>query len=130
MPPPLPAQRNLCRTFEQHGDITLCGRQIANFEYDHAGVIQCNTQRSQMIDSACVLNIVLGHTYGLIWESLQPESPRESAPYRSPIEKSPASQIEMSRSLVCLRLVEVAWDDGDHDEPQRAGAPAGADRHC
>jgi hypothetical protein len=24
----------------------------------------------------------------------------------------------------------VAWDDGDHDEPQRADAPAGADRHC
>src|SRR6202035_4500759 len=49
---------------------------------------------------------------------------------RSPIETSPASPIEMSRSLVCLRLVEVAWDDGDHDEPQRADAPAGADRHC
>jgi hypothetical protein len=32
----------------------------------------------------------------------------------------------MSRSSVCLRLVEVAWDDGDHDEPQRVDAPAGA----
>jgi hypothetical protein len=47
---------------------------------------------------------------------------------RSPIETSSASPIEMSRSSVCLRLIEVAWDDGDHDEPQRAGAPAGADR--
>ncbi len=41
---------------------------------------------------------------------------------RSPIETSPASPIEMSRSSVCLRLVEVAWHDGDHDEPQRADA--------
>jgi hypothetical protein len=41
---------------------------------------------------------------------------------RSPIETSPASPKEMSRSLVCLRLVEVAWGDGDHDEPQRADA--------
>src|SRR5712671_6252960 len=48
---------------------------------------------------------------------------------RSPMETSPASPIEMSRSTVCLRLVEVAWDDGDHDEPQRADAPAGADRY-
>ncbi len=95
MPPPLPAQRNLCRTFEQHGDITLCGRQIANFEYDHAGVIQCNTHRSQMIDSACVLNIVLGHTYGLIWESLQPESPRESAPSCHQLVKMIAGDIDM-----------------------------------
>jgi len=47
---------------------------------------------------------------------------------RSPIEASPASPIEMSRSSVCLRPVEVAWDDGDHDEPQRSDAPAGADR--
>src|SRR4051794_398776 len=47
---------------------------------------------------------------------------------RSPIETSPASPIEMSRSSVCLRLIEVAWDDGDHDEPQRADPPAGADR--
>ena len=47
---------------------------------------------------------------------------------RSPVETSPASPIEMSRSSVCLRLVEVAWDDGDHDEPQRADPPAGADR--
>jgi len=45
---------------------------------------------------------------------------------RSPIETSPASPIEMSRSLVCLRLVGVAWHDGDRDEPQRADAPAGA----
>ena len=49
---------------------------------------------------------------------------------RSPIETSPASPIEMSRSSVCLRLVGVAWDDGDYDEPQRADAPAGADRYC
>ena len=49
---------------------------------------------------------------------------------RSPIETSPASPIEMSRSSVCLRLVRVAWDDGDHDEPQGADAPAGADRYC
>src|SRR5437667_2336577 len=49
---------------------------------------------------------------------------------RSPIETSPASPIEMSRSSVRVRLVEVAWDDGDHDEPQRADAPAGADRCC
>jgi hypothetical protein len=48
---------------------------------------------------------------------------------RSPIETSPASPIEMSRSSVCLRLVGVAWDDGDHDEPQGADAPAGADRY-
>src|SRR5271166_4963972 len=54
----------------------------------------------------------------------------ESAPCRSPIETSPASPIEMSRSSVCVRLVGVAWDDGDHDEPQRADAPAGADRCC
>src|ERR1700736_5976651 len=47
---------------------------------------------------------------------------------RSPIETSPASPIEMSRSSVCLRLIEVARDDGDHDEPQRADPPAGADR--
>jgi hypothetical protein len=47
---------------------------------------------------------------------------------RSPIETSPASPIEMSRSSVCLRLIEVAWDDGDHDEPQRADPPTGADR--
>jgi hypothetical protein len=47
---------------------------------------------------------------------------------RSPIETSPASPIEMSRSSVCLRLIEVAWDDGDHDELQRTDAPAGADR--
>jgi hypothetical protein len=33
-----------------------------------------------MIDSASVLNTVLGHTYGLIWKSLKPENPRESAP--------------------------------------------------
>lgn len=45
---------------------------------------------------------------------------------RSPIGTSPASPIEMSRSSVCLRLVEVAWDDGDHDEPQGVDAPAGA----
>jgi hypothetical protein len=31
---------------------------------------------------------------------------------RSPIETSPVSPIEMSRSSVCLRPVEVAWDDG------------------
>jgi hypothetical protein len=49
-------------------------------------------------------------------------------PCRPPIETSPASPIEMSRSSVCLRLVEVAWDDGDHDEPQRVEASAGADR--
>jgi len=49
-------------------------------------------------------------------------------PCRSPIETSPASPIEMSRSSVCLRLIEVAWDDGDHDELQRTDAPAGADR--
>src|ERR1700730_15000425 len=49
---------------------------------------------------------------------------------RSLIETSPASPIEMSRSSVCVRLVGVAWDDGDHDEPQRADAPAGADRCC
>ena len=47
---------------------------------------------------------------------------------RSPIETSPASPIEMSRSSVCLRVVEVAWDDGDHDEPQRADPPTGVDR--
>jgi hypothetical protein len=47
---------------------------------------------------------------------------------RSPIETSPASPIEMSRSTVGMRLVGVAWDDGDHDEPQRADASAGADR--
>jgi hypothetical protein len=45
---------------------------------------------------------------------------------RSPIETSPASPIEMSRSSVCLRLVEVAWDDGDHDELQRGDTPPGA----
>ena len=33
----------------------------------------------------------------------------------------------MSGSSVCLRLVGVAWDDGDHDEPQGADASAGAD---
>ena len=49
---------------------------------------------------------------------------------RSPIETSPASPIEMSRSSVCLRLVGVAWDDGDYDELQGADAPAGADRYC
>src|ERR1700730_6435628 len=80
MAAPLPeAQRMPCRTFEQHCHITLCCRQIANFEYNHAGEIQCNTQRSQMIDSASVLNIVLGHTDGLIRKSLKPEDPRESA---------------------------------------------------
>lgn len=47
---------------------------------------------------------------------------------RSPIETSPASPIEMSRSSVRVRLVGVAWHDGDHDEPQRADPPAGADR--
>src|SRR5260370_5042922 len=47
---------------------------------------------------------------------------------RSPIETSPASPIEMSRSSIRLRLVEVAWNGGDHDEPQRADTPAGADR--
>ena len=31
----------------------------------------------------------------------------------------------MSRSSIRLRLVEVAWNDGDHDEPQRADTPAG-----
>jgi hypothetical protein len=49
---------------------------------------------------------------------------------RSPIETSPASPIEMSRSTIGMRLVGVAWDDGDHDEPQGANASAGADRHC
>src|SRR5690349_919161 len=49
---------------------------------------------------------------------------------RSPIETSPASPIEVSRSSVCLRLVEVAWDDGDHDEPQRADPPSGVNRCC
>src|SRR5512133_1443541 len=49
---------------------------------------------------------------------------------RSPIETSPASPIEMSRSTVGMRLVGVAWDDGDHDEPHRADASAGTDRHC
>jgi hypothetical protein len=34
----------------------------------------------------------------------------------------------MSRSTVCQRLVGVAWDDGDRDEPQRVDAPAAADR--
>src|SRR6266850_6460357 len=48
---------------------------------------------------------------------------------RSPIETSPSSPIEMSRSTVGMGLVEVAWDDGDHDEPQRAGASAGVDRY-
>jgi hypothetical protein len=33
----------------------------------------------------------------------------------------------MSRSTVGVGLVGVAWDDGDHDEPQGADAPAGAD---
>src|SRR5204863_10218323 len=47
---------------------------------------------------------------------------------RSPIETSPTSTKEMSRSSVCLRFVEVAWDDGDHDEPQRVDASAGGDR--
>src|SRR5260370_11267669 len=41
---------------------------------------------------------------------------------RSPIETSPASPIEMSRSPVCVRLVGVARHDGDHDELQRADA--------
>ena len=36
----------------------------------------------------------------------------------------------MSRSTVGMRLVGVAWDDGDHDEPHRADASAGTDRHC
>jgi hypothetical protein len=36
----------------------------------------------------------------------------------------------MSCSSVCLRLVEVARDDGDHNEPQRADAPACADQCC
>src|SRR5271168_5386908 len=40
-----------------------------------------------------------------------------------------ASPIEMSRSSVCERPIEVAWNDGDHDEPQRADAPAGTDRY-
>src|SRR6266849_4174429 len=48
---------------------------------------------------------------------------------RSPIETSPASPIEMSRSTVGVGLVGVAWDDGDHDEPRRADTPAGADRY-
>jgi hypothetical protein len=34
----------------------------------------------------------------------------------------------MSRSTVGTGLVGVAWDDGGHDEPQGADAPAGADR--
>jgi hypothetical protein len=46
---------------------------------------------------------------------------------RSPIETSPASPIEMSRSSVGVGLVGVAWDDGDHGERQGADAPAGAD---
>jgi len=29
----------------------------------------------------------------------------------------------MSRSTVGMGLVGVAWDDGDHDEPQRLTAP-------
>src|SRR5271169_110795 len=49
---------------------------------------------------------------------------------RSPIETSPASPIEMSRSTVWVGLVGVAWDDGDHDEPQGADPSAGADRCC
>src|SRR3984893_7895078 len=51
-------------------------------------------------------------------------------PCRSPIETSPASPIEMSRSSVCLRLVEVAWDDGDHDEHGRADAADTVDHPC
>ena len=37
---------------------------------------------------------------------------------KSPIETSLASPIEVSRSLICERPIEVAWNDGDHDEPQ------------
>src|SRR5271154_710980 len=48
---------------------------------------------------------------------------------KSPMETSLTSPIEMSRSSVCERPIEVAWNDGDHDEPQRADAPAGADRY-
>ena len=54
--------------------------------------------------------------------------PYAAEPCKSPMETSLASPIEMSRSSVCERPIEVAWDDGDHDEPQRADAPAGADR--
>src|SRR5271166_524424 len=52
-----------------------------------------------------------------------------SAACKSPMETSLTSPIEMSRSSVCERPIEVAWDDGDHGEPQRADAPAGADRY-
>lgn len=48
---------------------------------------------------------------------------------KSPMEMSLASPIEMSRSSVWVRFIEVAWNDGDHDELQRADAPAGADRY-
>ena len=37
---------------------------------------------------------------------------------KSPIETSLASSIEVSRSSICERPIEVAWNDGDHDEPQ------------
>jgi transposase-like protein len=36
---------------------------------------------------------------------------------KSPMETSLASPIEMSRSSICERPIEVAWNDGDHDEP-------------
>jgi hypothetical protein len=74
------AQRERRRTLEQHRHITLCCRQIADFECNHAGTVQRKNQRNHVFAGVSVLNIVLSHTYGLIWKSLQPESPRESAP--------------------------------------------------
>jgi Resolvase, N terminal domain len=130
-------RRELLRMLDRlaPGDLVTWTRmdRLARSTFDLFGLVErimdANAQFRSLAESEKFTNRVHGSIRRSVAVIFHNPSYR-AWPCRSPIETSPASPIEMSRSSVFLRLVEVAWDDGDHDEPQRAGAPAGADRCC